>query len=458
MTALPSSEAQSGAISQERSPKVTDLQSPSFAHEPASSLLDQATFATRRGEHKLASDLFSRALEKMPANLQAILGLASSYLIQGNGQSAGELALLALRIAPGSPDALLILADLRATQGRHQDAIQHLREAKSGLTDLQQRAYTLDAAVVARLSSGLPNITPWAGHLAAGRHRNFLGVLLPDEGRDPGPARYVETRLPGVADGEGFSEWYSTAQAIARAKGSFSMVSLGAHYGGPMVNAVHMLRAVRPMPYRLLGVEGDPHLGAVMTEHFRENGVGSTSLTHINAVVGANNRPALFPCTEIRTGANSALTSVASIDAFVAAINDGGHAERVVASLLRDDNTTRITTTLAGTGVQAELRLMSSVTLGDLLGPLDCVDYLEIDIQAAEYRALPPFIDLIARRVGWIHLGTHTQVVHDAMAEMFKSNGFRVVIDWNPEATYETPDGSFRTQDGVLAVANPKYD
>jgi hypothetical protein len=208
-----------------------------------------------------------------------------------------------------------------------------------------------------------------------------------------------------------------------------------------MVNAVHMLRAVRPMPYRLLGVEGDPHLGAVMTEYFRENGVGSTSLTHINAVVGAN----------------SAITSVATIDAFVAAINDGGHAERAVASLLRD-GTTRITTTLAGTGVQAELRLMSSVTLGDLLGPLDCVDYLEIDIQAAEYRALPPFIDLIARRVGWIHLGAHTQVVHDAMAGMFKSNGFRIEIDWNPEPTYETPDGSFRTQDGVLAVANPKYD
>jgi hypothetical protein len=141
----------------------------------------------------------------------------------------------------------------------------------------------------------------------------------------------------------------------------------------------------------------------------------------------------------------------------VAAINDGGHAEFALAALLRD-GTTRITTTLAGTDVEAELRLMSSVTLGDVLGPRDYVDYLEIDIQAAEERVLPPFIDLIARRVGWIHLGTHGQGVHDAMAEMFRSNGFRIEIDWNPESTYETPDGSFRTQDGVLAVANPKYD
>jgi hypothetical protein len=457
MTALPSPEAYSGAISLERSPKVTDLRSPAFANEPTSFLLDQATRATRRGEHTLASSLLARALEETPENLQAILGLASSYLIQGKGQAAEELALLALRIAPSSPDARLILAGLGMTQGRHEDAIQYLRAAKSDLTDLQQRVYTLDAAVVARLSRGLPKLTPWAGYLSAGRQRNHLGVLSPDEGRDRRPARYVETRLPRVADGEGFSEWFSTAQAIARAKRSFTMVSLGAHYGKPMVNAVHMLRAVRPMPYRLVAAEGDPNLGPMLTEHFRENGVGSTSLTHINAVVGANNKPVLFPCTETRTGSNSALTSVDTIDAFVAAINDGGHAERSIAALLRD-GTTGITITLAGTGVEAELRLMSSVTLGDLLGPLDHVDYLDIDIQAAELDALPPFIDLIARRVGWIHLGTHGQGVHDAMAGMFRSNGFRIEIDWNPEATYETPGGSFRTQDGVLAVANPKYD
>ena len=235
------------------------------------------------------------------------------------------------------------------------------------------------------------------------------------------------------------------------------MVSLGAHYGGPMVSAVHMLRATRPRPYRLVAVEGNPYMSSMISEHFRENEVGLTSLTLINAVVGADNKPVLFPCTAKRTGANSAITSADSIDSISAMINDGGHAERVLAALLQD-GTSGISAMFAGTEVQAELRLMSSVTLGDLRGPLDHVDYLEVDIQAAEYHSLPPFIDLIERRVGWVHLGTHTQVVHDAMAEMFKSNGFRIEINWNPESTFETPEGSFRTQDGVLAVANPRYD
>ena len=74
-----------------------------------------------------------------------------------------------------------------------------------------RRANTLDARDVAHLSRGLPKLTPWTGQLAAGRHRNFLGVLLPDEGGVRRPARYNETRLPCIADGEGFSEWFSTA-------------------------------------------------------------------------------------------------------------------------------------------------------------------------------------------------------------------------------------------------------
>jgi hypothetical protein len=44
------------------------------------------------------------------------------------------------------------------------------------------------------------------------------------------------------------------------------------------------------------------------------------------------------------------------------------------------------------------------------------------------------------------------------MGEMFRSHGFRIEIDWSPETAFETPDGSFATQDGVLAVANPAFD
>jgi hypothetical protein len=315
----------------------------------------------------------------------------------------------------------------------------------------------IDAAEVARLTAGMPVVTPWSGTVEAGRGVNFLGVLTPHDPNDKRPAREVTKQVPVVADGEGFSEWISTGHAIARAKKRFTMVSLGAHYGGPMVNAVHLLRALQPLPYRLVGVEGDPNMCAMVADHFTDNHVSMAALTLINAVVGPDNKPVIFPCTTTRTGANAAISDGPAIDTLVESIRAAGHTEQAFASLLRN-GTTGLFATLNGTDVQAELRLMSSVTLGDILGPLDHVDYLEIDIQSAEYAALPPYIDLMARRVGWIHLGTHGQGVHDAMADMFRIHGFRIEIDWNPETTYETPDGSFTTQDGVLAVANPKFD
>ncbi len=318
-------------------------------------------------------------------------------------------------------------------------------------------AVRIDTTEATYLSAVLPTLTPWSGHLNAGRGCNFLGVLTPFDPAGNQPPRYVTKKLPTIADGEGFAEWVSTSRAITRAKERFTMVSLGAHYGGPLVNAVHLLRAMRPMPYRLVGVEGDPHMCAMVAEHFADNEVDIADLTLINAVVGGDNKPVIFPCATTRTGANAAISSAPAIDMLVESIKNAGHTEQAFASLLRD-GTTGLFATLNNTDVQAELRLMSSVTLGDILGPLDHVDYLEIDIQSAEYTALPPFIDLMSHRIGWIHLGTHGLDVHDAMGEMFRSHGFRIEIDWSPETAFETPDGSFATQDGVLAVANPAFD
>ncbi len=121
--------APSGAISAERSPKVTDLRAPAFGNERASSLLGLAKGAVRRGEHRLAARLFGRALEKEPDNVEATLGLASAELMLGDGPAAERHAYVALEQAPNAPDPRLILANLRIAQERHQEAIQLLRDA-----------------------------------------------------------------------------------------------------------------------------------------------------------------------------------------------------------------------------------------------------------------------------------------------------------------------------------------
>ena len=306
---------------------------------------------------------------------------------------------------------------------------------------------------VARLTGAFDEIVPWSGTVDIGRVRSFMGGLFPRDVESGRPAGPVETKRPDLSDGEGFAEWYSILKSIERAHEHFTMVSLGAHYGGPMVDAVCMLREQRPMPYRLIGVEADPYMCAMVHEHFAENDVPDSALTLINAAISSDNKPVLFPVAPTRTGAAHSMTEMADIGAIYQHILETGHPEEVLANLLTKGKS-GIFLALTNTDVNAELRMSSAVTLADVIGSQDHVDYLEIDIQSAELQVLPPFMGILRERVGWIHLGTHGVDLHRTLAALFRDNGFDVHIDWEPESTYSSPAGILRTGDGVLAMAN----
>lgn len=84
------------------------------------------------------------------------------------------------------------------------------------------------------------------------------------------------------------------------------------------------------------------------------------------------------------------------------------------------------------------------------------VDYLEIDIQASEIRAVPPAADALNSKVNWIHLGTHGHDIHRHMRKLFDTWGWRVLVDLLPESTYRAPDREFDTQDGIIIARNPR--
>jgi hypothetical protein len=111
-----------------------------------------------------------------------------------------------------------------------------------------------------------------------------------------------------------------------------------------------------------------------------------------------------------------------------------------------------------GTGkeIAVEIKYVSSITLGDILGPFDVVDYLESDIQESEILVFPPFIDLLKRKVRRIHIGTHGAGVHASLHDLFAQHGWEIVFSYEPETEHHTSLGTFRTGDGVLTVVNPK--
>jgi len=135
-------------------------------------------------------------------------------------------------------------------------------------------------------------------------------------------------------------------------------------------------------------------------------------------------------------------------------IAGGRAAEGLTNLLLR--NTTGISKDLApGHDFMAEIRLVSAVTLRDVLAPFEFVDYLDSDIQQSEIIVFPPFLDLLKRKVRRIHIGTHGKDVHRSLHELFRSDGWEIVFSYEPNATHASALGAFTTNDGVLTVRNP---
>ena len=72
------------------------------------------------------------------------------------------------------------------------------------------------------------------------RFRNYLGAVSPDESPDSADLtfeaiNYVEIDPPQPSDG--FFEFYSLLCSIQEAESGYVTASLGAHYGGPLVDA-----------------------------------------------------------------------------------------------------------------------------------------------------------------------------------------------------------------------------
>ena len=110
----------------------------------------------------------------------------------------------------------------------------------------------------------------------------------------------------------------------------------------------------------------------------------------------------------------------------------------------------------AGPQLHAEIKIISAITLKELLGPFDVVDYLESDIQQSEILVFPPFIDLLRKKVRRIHIGTHGAET----STMPCTSCSRIMAGTSSSAMRPTPCtilplGKFETNDGILTVRNP---
>jgi hypothetical protein len=308
-------------------------------------------------------------------------------------------------------------------------------------------------------------IDPYAGTPPKGFLVDFLGILTDSKFRidfgshpETDGGSYVTTRLPTIEDGEGWFEAVNAVEAARAARGKYVMATLGACYAAQAVSACRALQLINPMPYKLVSVEADPSNNEWIVRHYRNNGIDPNDQWMVRCAIGDSNQPMFFPVGSPGTGAQNGYSTNerAARENYLREFVRTGRTEQALRSLLLDNSTGLKKDLVPTMGFSAEIKMVSTVTLVDVLAPFDVVDYLEADMQQSEIVVFPPQIEVMNRKVRRTHIGTHGGDVHKAIADLFATNGWEIVFDYAPNGRFTTPLGDFTTNDGVLTAINPR--
>jgi hypothetical protein len=333
-------------------------------------------------------------------------------------------------------------------------------------------------------------LEPFSGYVPKGFRVDFLGRLtdarfLAMWGIDPAQAggRVIATECPPVTSGEIFFEAVDWLAAAHEARGSYTMVTLGACYGVQALGAFRALQRIHPMPAKLVAVEAEPENFSWMLKNFRDNGLDPDEHWLINCALSDTNKPVLFPIGAPGLGMNNCFSTnhPTSRQYYAEQLMKHPDLPEVVRKLILDGNTEIQRPLLAGDfrahleavnatlaevlgpleridlpecDFQANLEFVSAITVADVLGPFDRVDLLECDIQQSEIVVLPPAMGLIKAKVKRVHLGTHGAEIHAEMLRQFTERGFEIVFNYEPDSEYQTEWGSFKTSDGIITAYN----
>lgn len=309
-------------------------------------------------------------------------------------------------------------------------------------------------------------IAPWSGRVPPGYVVDFLGTLTAkeflvwghgDEFIDGRELALPRPRVDNLWIAEMWFEYVDWLLAAREARDRFVMITLGALYGYQVVGGCRALQRLNPMPYKLVAIEPIPENVERTRRHMLDNGIDPDRQWIIEGVVSNCNEPVFFPVGSPGLGAQNCISTneAGARQQYCDDIIARGAVEEALRGLVMNNTTGLQKDIIPGRSAFGEIRLVSAITLRDILVPLDRVDLLEADIQQSEIIVFPPFRELVKRKVHRLHIGTHGRDVHRSLHRMFEEDGWEIVFSYEPESSFESEIGSFSTNDGILSVCNP---
>jgi FkbM family methyltransferase len=254
---------------------------------------------------------------------------------------------------------------------------------------------------------------------------------------------YLETNYPPA--NEDLYAWIDLLTAVLGAGQSFTMMELGAGFGLWSMRAAKAVQQRRGIPFKIVAVEAEPHHFSWLNITFADNGLNPADHRLIEAAVSDSPGTALF--------------YVASPD-----LESSTPREWWGQSLIKDYEA--VAEMAGSTGEGRPVAVLKSgwrgvevarITLNELLGEHELVDFIHMDVQGQELPAVRASIDLLDEKVKYLHIGTHSREIETELREILGRHRWTCHADWPGNQEQRTPFGVLRLQDGIQSWANPKF-
>lgn len=239
--------------------------------------------------------------------------------------------------------------------------------------------------------------------------------------------------IPVPSLNEEYFEWIDLLEAVDSARGTFTMVELGAGYGRWGIRGAVAARK-RGLKPRVRFVEAEPQHVAWLREAMAVNSVDGEVL---EAAVAYDGEP--VPFTVGGDNQSAANWYGQSIVRWPTVETDRLYfGKPIYRSRLYDHI------------------LAPAITLEDACAGLGPIDLIDADIQGAEGEMVAKSIAFLNEHVRRVHIGTHGPEIEDTIRETFSAAGWRCVWDFKVQQVNDTPYGECKFGDGIAGWINPR--
>ncbi len=274
---------------------------------------------------------------------------------------------------------------------------------------------------------------------------NFLGVRtrveffsLYNELADFSTKRRVATEPP--PPNEDYFEWVTLMEAAVEARERFTMIELGAGWGRWLANAALAVRQISGLPVKLIGVEFEPQHFTWMEQHLDDNGIKPEERKLVRAAAAASDGHVWVHVGDAAGWYGQSVVPgkpLSPTRAYVATVR-------------------QFVRRRLGRGDRRSLQPVPAVSLATLLGPLDRVDLIDVDIQGAEADVLEPAAASLDEKVRRVYVGTHNADVEGRLRRLFEGLGWKPIYDFPSNSTSATDWGRIIFEDGAQTWLNPR--